>query len=90
MDGWKTHFQDLASPTPSSSFDDTFHSTITAEFQHLLTIQLNEDIVVSPGEVARAVESLASNKALGPDEVKAEHLHFGGPSLIHYTFDQHL
>ena len=82
MDGWKTNFQDLASPTPSSSFNDTFHSTITAEFQHLLTIPPNEDITVSPGEVARAVESLASNKAPGPDEVEAEHLHFGGSLLI--------
>jgi len=34
------------------------------------------------GEVARAIESLASNKAPAPDEVEAEHLHFGGPSLI--------
>ena len=63
MDGWKTHFQDLASPTSSPSFDDTFHTTIIAEFQHLLTIPPGEDITVSPSEVARAVESLASNKA---------------------------
>ena len=81
MDSWKTHFQDLAFPTPSSSFDDGFHSTITAEFQHLLTIPPGEDITVSPGEVARAIESLASNNAL-----ETEHLHFGGPSLI----EQHL
>ena len=86
MDGWKTHFQDLASPTPSSSFDDTFQSTITEEFQHLLTIPPDEDITVSPGEVAKAIESLASKKAPGPDEVEAEHLYFGGPSLIiHFT-----
>ena len=82
MDGWKTHFQELASPAPSSSFDDTFQSTITEEFQHLLTIPPDEDITVSPGEVAKAIESLASKKAPGPDEVEAEHLHFGGPSLI--------
>ena len=37
---------------------------------------------MSPGKVAKAVESLASNQAPSPDEVKAEHLHFGGPSLI--------
>ena len=57
---WKTQFQDLASPTPSSSFDSTFQSTITEEFQHLLTIPPDEDITVSPGEVAKAIESLAS------------------------------
>ena len=64
MDSWKTHFQDLPSPTPSSSFDDTFQSTITEEFQHLLTIPPDEDITVSPGEVAKAIESLASKKHL--------------------------
>ena len=55
---------------------------MTPVFQHLLTIPPGEDITVSSGEVARAVESLAINKAPGPDEVKAEHLHFGGPFLI--------
>ena len=82
MDSWKTHFQDLPSPTLSSSFDDTFQSTITEEFQHLLTIPPDEDITVSPGEVAKAIESLAFKKAPGPDEFEAEHPHFGGPSLI--------
>ena len=41
-----------------------------------------EDIIVSTGEVARAIEALAPDKAHGPDETETEHLLFGGPSLI--------
>ena len=65
MDGLKTHFQDLASPTHSLLllwWHLPLHH-MTPVFQHLLTIPPGEDITLSPGEVARAVESLTINKA---------------------------
>ena len=37
---------------------------------------------MSPGEVTSAIKSLAHHKSPCPDEVEAEHLQFGGASLI--------
>ena len=56
--------------------------TSTANLHHILSIPPGEDIIVSVGEVARAIESLAIDKASGTDEIETEHLQFGGPSLI--------
>ena len=81
LDCWASHFLNLASPTTSPSFDDDFHSTTTANLHHILSTPPGEDII-SAGEVARAIELLALDKASGPDEIETEHLQFGGPSLI--------
>ena len=45
LDYWASHFCNLASPSTSPSFDNNFHSTITANLHHILSIAPDEDIV---------------------------------------------
>ena len=77
--GWAYFFESLSTASAASYSDPTpYH--LNTDTLHDMDNSLLADFVTS--EVEEAINSLASNKVSGPDNIMPEHLKYGGATLI--------
>ena len=84
LHGWKEYFFDLACPGSNCSFDEAHKLSIEEEYLSIKDSisDLPVSLTFSVDEVKAAVQSLKCGKAAGRDGIDAEHLVYGGGSLV--------
>ena len=85
-EGWKSHFNNLATPQTRSHFDEKFYNLVEEE-GHLIKIITERDshstpLQISTKHVLEASRASNSNKAADCQGITAEHIKYGGPTLI--------
>ena len=86
LEGWKSHFEQLAERSISENYDKDYLHLAEAEYQTI--IQLCKEravhVPVTKQEVKKAINSLNRNKAGYFYGITAEHIVYGGDNLVAY------
>jgi len=86
LEGWKSHFEQLAERSISENYDKDYLHLAEAEYKTI--IQLCKERVVhvpvTKQEVKKAVNSLNCNKAADFYGITAENIVYGGDNLVAY------
>ena len=75
MDGWKTHFEKLATPSMNDSFDVEWQNLSKLQ-NYIITTSNNIKIPITPTtgkEVMNAIEKLNTGKSADENGIQAEH-----------------
>jgi hypothetical protein len=84
-DGWKLHFEQLATPSAKKIFDDAYKKSCDLDILTLKDLASMEKDVISNfsyAKVQKSISSLNTNKAPDPHGLTAEHLKYATPLTI--------
>ena len=79
IDGWKTHFENLAQPKESTNFDDNHKSQVESNRVIIESICNSQNLnlpEVTENEIRKIISMLKNNKAPDPSGLTAEHFKF--------------
>ena len=91
LNGWRHHFQTLATPVESPSYSKAFGSMVDLEcllIEDIITNSANSLSPIDDESISKAINKLSSGKAPDHLGITAEHLKIGGNKIT--SFIKHL
>ena len=83
LEGWKNHFETLA--TPAKNYTKNYTNTeFDLDLIYEIYTEMNNELNFSEKELEKAIRSLNSKKAPDVYGLTAEHLKYGGSTLVNY------
>ena len=86
--GWATYFQNLATPKEKDNYNIEYKQQVDLDFELICDIcsKLQSCTpLVSQTEVEQIIKSLKNNKAMDGCGVSAEHLKYGGSTVVEFV-----
>ena len=83
LEGWKKHFETLAIPAENDTKNYT-NTEFDLDLIYEICTDMNKELTFSEKELEEAIRSLNSKKAPDVYGLTAEHLKYGGSTLVNY------
>lgn len=83
LEGWKKHFETLATPAENDTKNYT-NTEFDLDLIYEICTEMNNELNFSEKELEEAIRSLNSKKAPDVYGLTAEHLKYGGSTLVNY------
>ena len=84
--GWADYFEKLATPENCENFDNDHKSAVESDIDNLTNIYTENRMCnitrLTEPELERTIKSFKNGKAPDEARISAEHLKYGGPTLI--------